>query len=226
MSEAAPTRAAQVAVAATTRLDPASIQKYVTPLVIPPAMPPTGRDYYEIAVRQFTQQILLAGMPATTVWGYGSVNHAGSCNYPAFTIETRHGCRVKVRWINDLVDEEGRFLPHLLPVDQTLHWANPPGGRPGVTRTAATRRRTPDRCRSSPTSTATTRSTTATATRRRGSCPAPPTSRPDTRRPERSTSSSGRARPTGRNGARATRSSTTRTTSAPGRSGTTTTRSA
>src|SRR5512144_1196244 len=125
-------------------------------------MPPTGRDYYEIAVRQFTQQILLAGMPATTVWGYGSVNHAGSFNYPAFTMEARHGCRVKVRWINDLVDKEGRFLPHLLPVDQTLHWANPPGGRPGVTRTAATRRRTPDRCRSSPTSTATTRSTTAT----------------------------------------------------------------
>jgi hypothetical protein len=23
---------------------------------------------------------------------------------------------------------EGDFLPHLLPVDQTLHWANPPGG--------------------------------------------------------------------------------------------------
>jgi FtsP/CotA-like multicopper oxidase with cupredoxin domain len=94
-------------------------------------MPPTGRDYYEIAVRQFTQQILPAGMPATTVWGYGSVNHPGSFNYPAFTIEARYGCRVKVRWINELVDEEGRFLPHLLPVDQTLHWANPPGGTTG-----------------------------------------------------------------------------------------------
>ncbi|HLZ38404.1 MAG TPA: hypothetical protein VKP64_11775, partial [Mycobacteriales bacterium] len=50
---------------------------------------------------------------------------------PAFTMEARHGCRVKVRWINDLVDKEGRFLPHLLPVDQTLHWANPPGGTTG-----------------------------------------------------------------------------------------------
>ena len=25
-------------------------------------------------------------------------------------------------------DENGNYLPHLLPVDPTLHWANPPGG--------------------------------------------------------------------------------------------------
>ena len=31
-------------------------------------------------------------------------------------------------WRNDLVDANGNFLPHLLPIDQTLHWANPPGG--------------------------------------------------------------------------------------------------
>ena len=45
-------------------LDPVSIPKYQMPLVIPPAMPKTGRiggaDYYEIAVRQFQQQILPA----------------------------------------------------------------------------------------------------------------------------------------------------------------------
>ena len=35
---------------------------------------------------------------------------------------------VRVKWINGLVDANGNFLPHLLPVDQTLHWANPPGG--------------------------------------------------------------------------------------------------
>jgi FtsP/CotA-like multicopper oxidase with cupredoxin domain len=33
-----------------------------------------------------------------------------------------------VTWINGLVDPSGNFLPHLLPVDPTLHWANPPGG--------------------------------------------------------------------------------------------------
>jgi bilirubin oxidase len=36
-----------------------------------------------------------------------------------------------VSWVNQLVDSSGRFLPHLLPVDPTLHWANPPGGLAG-----------------------------------------------------------------------------------------------
>jgi FtsP/CotA-like multicopper oxidase with cupredoxin domain len=115
-------------------LDPLSVPKYVTPLVIPPQMPRTARgrtDYYEIAVRQFEQQILPAGMPATTVWSYGSANHPGTFHYPAFTIEARYRRPVTVKWINDLVDPSGGFLPHLLPVDPTLHWANPAGGEAG-----------------------------------------------------------------------------------------------
>ena len=77
-------------------LDPLSIPKYVTPLVIPPVMDIAGtepdpefggtRDVYDIAVRQFQQQILPGGIwknfnpqigvtlpsfPATTVWSYG-----------------------------------------------------------------------------------------------------------------------------------------------------------
>jgi spore coat protein A, manganese oxidase len=71
-------------------LDPSQIDKYVMPLVVPPAMPRTARlhrrgrvvDYYAIGVRQFAQQILPPGMPQTTVWSYGSVNHPGSFNYP------------------------------------------------------------------------------------------------------------------------------------------------
>jgi len=118
-------------------LDPTTIPKYTTPLVIPPAMPRTSVlsdhgqavDYYEIAVRQFVQQILPAGMPVTTVWGYGSVNHPGTFNYPSFTIEADYRRPVRVKWINGLVDAQGRYLPHLLAVDQTLHWANPPGPR-------------------------------------------------------------------------------------------------
>ena len=78
-------------------LDPSAIVKYRTPLVIPPAMPRTGKlhhrgaaiDYYEIAVRQFRQQILTAPHPATTVWSYGSMNHPATFNYPAFTIEAK-----------------------------------------------------------------------------------------------------------------------------------------
>ncbi|MBI1735725.1 MAG: multicopper oxidase domain-containing protein [Candidatus Rokubacteria bacterium] len=117
-------------------LDPTRIAKYVMPLVIPPAMPPTGdarrrTDYYEIAVRQFVQQILPAGTPTTTVWSYGSASHPGTFNYPAFTIEARFARPVRVKWINDLKDGDGRYLPHLLPIDPTLHWANPPGGLDG-----------------------------------------------------------------------------------------------
>ena len=120
-------------------LDPSAISKYQTPLVIPPAMPRTrkligrGRiiDYYEIAVRQFSQRILPAPHPRTTVWSYGSVNHPGTFNYPAFTVEARWRSPVRVKWVNDLVDSDGNFLPHMLPVDPTLHWANPPGGRDG-----------------------------------------------------------------------------------------------
>jgi bilirubin oxidase len=121
-------------------LDPALIPKYTTGLIIPPAMPRTGKvrvkggrniDYFEIAVRQFQQQILPPDMPMTTVWSYGSANHAGTFNYPAFTIEAKWRKPVRVKWINELVDSSGHYLPHLLPVDPTLHWATPPGGVDG-----------------------------------------------------------------------------------------------
>jgi FtsP/CotA-like multicopper oxidase with cupredoxin domain len=118
-------------------LDPTTIPKYVEALVIPPVMPMNskkgGVDYYEIAVREFDQQILPTGMPLTTVWSYGSVDYPGSVFeggsffYPALTIEAKYNKPVRVKWINDLVDEHGNYLPHLLAVDQTLHWANPPG---------------------------------------------------------------------------------------------------
>jgi FtsP/CotA-like multicopper oxidase with cupredoxin domain len=122
-------------------LPPGSVPKYVSALVIPPAMPRTaappaakGVDYYEIAVRQFRQHILpqSMGLEPTRVWSYGSADLSASFNYPAFTIEASWRRPVRVKWINQLVDANGDFLPHLLPVDQTLHWANPPGGPPGT----------------------------------------------------------------------------------------------
>jgi FtsP/CotA-like multicopper oxidase with cupredoxin domain len=93
-------------------------------------------DYYEISVRQFQQQILPAGLPATTVWGYGAVASRGNQglllhNAPSLTIEATWNRPIRVKWINELVDANGGYLPHLLPVDPTLHWANPPGGEAG-----------------------------------------------------------------------------------------------
>ncbi|MCX7010746.1 MAG: bilirubin oxidase [Kiritimatiellaeota bacterium] len=110
-------------------LDPSNVVKYVTPLVLPPAMPTTTANYYEIAARQFTQQILPTNFPKSTVWGYGSRTTPGTFNYPAFTIEAKVDQPVQVKWINDLVDTNGNYLPHLFAVDPTLHWANPGGPR-------------------------------------------------------------------------------------------------
>ncbi|HEX9616553.1 MAG TPA: multicopper oxidase [Anaerolineales bacterium] len=126
-------------------LNPASVLKFITPLLIPPVMPKAGTvkqkggkniDYYEISMRQFSQQILPAGLPATTVWGYGAVKSASKKglllhNAPSLTIEAKWNAPVRVKWINELVDASGDYLPHLLPVDPTLHWANPPGGIEG-----------------------------------------------------------------------------------------------
>ncbi len=123
-------------------LVPLDIPKFMTPLLIPPVMPKAGTikqrggknvDYYEISVRQFDQQILPQGMPVTTVWGYGAVRAASKKgllvhNAPSLTIEAKWNTPVRVKWINELVDSSGNFLYHLLPVDPTLHWANPPGG--------------------------------------------------------------------------------------------------
>jgi FtsP/CotA-like multicopper oxidase with cupredoxin domain len=123
-------------------LDAEAVPKFQTPLLIPPVMPKAGTivarggknvDSYEISMRQISQQILPKGLPATTVWGYGAVASASKRglllhNAPSLTIEAKWGRPVRVKWMNDLVDERGNHLPHLLPVDPTLHWANPPGG--------------------------------------------------------------------------------------------------
>ena len=82
-------------------------------------------------MRQFQQQILSPPHPVTTVWSYGSVDHPNTFNYPAFTIEAKWNKSTQVQWRNELVDAAGNYLPHLLPVDPTLHWANPPGGIAG-----------------------------------------------------------------------------------------------
>jgi FtsP/CotA-like multicopper oxidase with cupredoxin domain len=65
----------------------------------------------------------------TTVWSYGSIDHPDTFNYPAFTIEAEWNKDTQVQWRNELVDAMGNPLPHLLPVDPTLHWANPIGMR-------------------------------------------------------------------------------------------------
>jgi FtsP/CotA-like multicopper oxidase with cupredoxin domain len=108
-------------------------------LIIPPVSQSANEGKltsYEIAVRQFEQQILPEGFPPTTVWGYGvegdplpSPGVESSFHYPANTIQAQRGEKIRVRWFNDLVDdpesEASRYIPHFLPIDQTIDWAFP-----------------------------------------------------------------------------------------------------
>ncbi|MEU8001800.1 multicopper oxidase domain-containing protein [Catellatospora sp. NPDC049111] len=117
-------------------LNPKRIRKYVTPLAVPRALSPArdeagGPVHYRIGVRQFRQQILPQGLPRTTVWGYGDVSKPRTFRSPSGTIEASVDRPVRVTWVNELVDAAGDFRPHLLAVDPTLHWANPPGGLSG-----------------------------------------------------------------------------------------------
>jgi len=88
------------------------IPKFVDPLPIPATLKPTGNSKnaasYKVTMSEFQQQVLPAGFPATTVWGYEG-------SFPGPTIEARKDKPVAVKWINELP------LSHLFPVDTTLH---------------------------------------------------------------------------------------------------------
>jgi FtsP/CotA-like multicopper oxidase with cupredoxin domain len=140
-------------------LDPTGIPKYATPLVIPPVLYDdqggTVPLDVEVAQRQFTQQQLpstgciaasdaqvAAGgtaiacvgdaFPKTTLWGYGNPAKPATFNNPAFTFEVTKDTMTTVKWMNQLTDGAGKYLPHVITdsagnpiIDQTLHWAAP-----------------------------------------------------------------------------------------------------
>ncbi len=118
-------------------LDPHTMPKYVSQLIVPPVYTPTlvvdpitgavVQQDYTVDMVQFSQQILPAGFPATTVWGYagmaydpltgqqpGYIEHS-----PAATFETVRGVPVQVTWVNRITG------PSMFPVDPTIMWANP-----------------------------------------------------------------------------------------------------
>ena len=110
-------------------LNVGKVPKFVTPLVIPPVMPQSEPNAYRIAARQRSQQILPPPFAPTTVWSYGSTTDERTFGSPTSIIEAKRGTPIEVTWINELKEPDGRYRPHLFAVDQTLHWANPPGPR-------------------------------------------------------------------------------------------------
>jgi len=121
--------------ASASQLNAATIPQFVTPLFILPAMPrsyvTSGYDQFSLAARPFRQQILPHGFPSTPVFGIGSVTSRQTFHAPAYTVEATVNRHTRLIWSNQLVDASGDYVPSLLPVDPTLHWANPPGGTAG-----------------------------------------------------------------------------------------------
>ena len=132
-------------------LDPASIPKWVNQLEAPlPVFVPNNmtdnagnliRQEYAVNITEFNQQILPTtdengnptGYPATKVWGYeGQAKNRLTQqdlgivrSSPGFTFEAIKDVPVQVKWINNLIDTQGKPLPHLFAIDPSLHWANP-----------------------------------------------------------------------------------------------------
>ena len=103
-------------------LDPSTQQKFGNPLPIPSVIEPTTPNgtHYEISMTQFTQDLSLKdnfGNPMLTRWGYNG-------RYPSPSFEARRNIPITVKWKNELMDGNDA-LPHLLPVDTSIHWAMP-----------------------------------------------------------------------------------------------------
>lgn len=87
-----------------------------------------GGNSYTVEARAMEQLLGLAGQPgnrrlATRLWGYATPSQAPTSPGRSFVV--RRGTQIRVRWVNRLANDRGEPLPHLLPVDTTLHWADP-----------------------------------------------------------------------------------------------------
>jgi spore coat protein A len=100
-------------------LDPTKLNKWADAMPIPGVMQPQKANYYEIGAYQLEQR-LHSELGVSTVWGYGTSRE--TAGYPGRTIEAVRGTPIQVRWTNNLDD-----VVHPLPVDPTLHWADPNG---------------------------------------------------------------------------------------------------
>lgn len=116
-------------------IDSRRIPKYVSQLEIPPIFKPKYRydDYYlkyvpcyDVDIVETKVQMLPEGFPKTTVYAYAGLvysSHNSTEEYvatvpgPTFIAYTDEG--ISVKWNNKIKNK------HILPVDPTLHWANP-----------------------------------------------------------------------------------------------------
>ena len=117
-------------------LSPLTIPKFAQPLPIPRVFAPTltgnpVRHEYTVAVQQTTVQMLPPGFPNTTVFAYGGqvkIPNSTATEFvrsvPGPIFENVRGTKTVLHWRNEIT------TPHILPVDPTLHWANPTAMEP------------------------------------------------------------------------------------------------
>ena len=89
------------------------------PLATPNRTAYPGLDYYQIALRQFTDQ-LHPDLPLTRLWGYGDAAPGAQFRHLGGVIVANRGVPVRVNVLNALPPT------HILPVDTSL-----PGAEPG-----------------------------------------------------------------------------------------------
>jgi spore coat protein A len=102
-------------------LDPKTQPQFVNPLPVPSVIDGRNGGLFTIGISQFDQWLGLVNpttqqpMP-TKVWGYNG-------SYPGPTILAKKNIPIEIFWRNNLVNGSNQPLPHLLPVDFTVHEA-------------------------------------------------------------------------------------------------------
>ena len=102
-------------------LDPTTLNKYVDALPIPGVMPPSSPSsptVYDVTMVLKTQKFH-SELPPTLIWAYAPDADRPSAITPAATFETIQGTPITVNWTTRLMNKDP------LPVDPTIHWANP-----------------------------------------------------------------------------------------------------
>ena len=89
------------------------VDKLPRPRVLWPKKLINGSQYYEVPMKVIKQS-LHRDLPPTELWGYDG-------SYPGPTIEVSKDDPILVKWTNELPVNR-----HLLPVDTTIHGAEPP----------------------------------------------------------------------------------------------------
>jgi len=115
-------------------LDPSTIPQFVNQLPIPRRYAPTVvtqgsqviRNDYTVSVANAVVQMLPPPLPATNVMAFGGdvvIPNSSATEFvrsvPGPIFENTRGIPTLVHWRNQMSG------PHFLPIDPTLHWANP-----------------------------------------------------------------------------------------------------